>query len=84
MKDLKNTLGSEMYSGFSEISQNLMVYKNYVENLSGKPKDQSVREFVKAQMKRVRLITNSLLDSLDNCLDESIEEWENKNKEDET
>lgn len=82
MKDLKYNIGIEMYNGFSELNQFFLVYKNYIENFTGKSKDQNIEDFISNQMNVLKSMTISHLDKLHLELIKFSKDWE-KNKKSE-
>ncbi len=81
MKDLKFTIGNELFKGFTEISNFLQVYKFYIEGMTLKSKDESMEDLIKNQMSTIKSLCNSHMEQIEKNLIISIEEWKNKNKE---
>jgi len=81
MKDLKSTIGCDLYSGFSELNQLFQVYRFYLENMTIKQKDQSVEEFIESQMNSLESFCTSHLKKMKENLIKSTADWKNHKKE---
>ena len=81
MKDLKCAIASDLATGFNEINQLFHAYKFYIENLSGKPKEESIEEFLENQMILIESLVNSHLRKTARNLVKSTFDWRNKSKE---
>ena len=79
MKDLKLTLGNDMYNGFTELNQLFQIYRYYLENMTGKQKDQSVEEFIESQMTMLESFCVSHIKKIKENLIKTTGDWKCKN-----
>lgn len=82
MKDLKFLLSHDMFTAFAELNQFFNVYKNYIENLTGKSKDQHIEDFITNQMNVLDSLTSCRINKVKETMINSAKEWEKKNQED--